>query len=246
MRNYFFQRAAQGPSGNTSNSRIGGGRVRDSLQQQQQQQQQQQYSDDESASGGSNLSSSVSVPHHLSSAALNSSLFHHSPSRQTSVDGSSIHEQQVMSEQAHGGTIIHDGDVSSLAETSTVPPTQVTMTFSQHEEEEEDPNREARTRWIRINRRFQLIITVVALIFSLLLFSILICWVVFTSAYVLSIEKVRRSNYTVYSVYIDCFMYRFTRYLFCLLCCSNATFPLSNTFGWLHYNSFWMFFERIS
>jgi hypothetical protein len=203
LRNYLFQRAAQGPSRNISNSRIGGGRVRDSLQQQRRLQQ-QHYSDDESASGGSNLSSSVSVPHHLSVAALNSSLFH-SPSRQTSGDGSSIHEQQVISEQAHGGTSIHDGDVSSLAETSTVPPTQVTTTFSQHEEE--DPNREARTRWIRINRRFQLIITVVALIFSLLLFSILICWVVFTSAYVLSIDKVRRSNYTVYSACIDCLMY---------------------------------------
>jgi len=53
----------------------------------------------------------------------------------------------------------------------------------------EDPHREARARWIRINRRFQLIITIVALIFSLLLFSILVCWVVLTSAYVVSIDK---------------------------------------------------------
>jgi len=54
---------------------------------------------------------------------------------------------------------------------------------------DEDPNREARGRWIRINRRFQLIITIVALIFSMLLFAILVCWVVLTSAYVVSIDK---------------------------------------------------------
>jgi hypothetical protein len=50
-------------------------------------------------------------------------------------------------------------------------------------------NREARARWIRINRRFQLVITVVALVFSLLLFAILVCWVVLTSSYVVSIDK---------------------------------------------------------
>jgi hypothetical protein len=52
-----------------------------------------------------------------------------------------------------------------------------------------DPERQARIRWVRINRRFQLVITIVALLFSLLLFAILICWVVLTSAYVISFEK---------------------------------------------------------
>ena len=52
-----------------------------------------------------------------------------------------------------------------------------------------DPNREARLRWICINRRFQRVITVVAFLFSLLLFTILVCWVVLTSAYVVSIDK---------------------------------------------------------
>ena len=52
-----------------------------------------------------------------------------------------------------------------------------------------DPQREARARWRLINRRFQVVITVVALIFSLLLFAILVCWVVVTSAYVVSIDK---------------------------------------------------------
>lgn len=47
----------------------------------------------------------------------------------------------------------------------------------------------ARSRWIRINRRFQLVITVVALVFSLLLFVILICWVVLVSAFVLNFER---------------------------------------------------------
>jgi Ring finger domain len=52
-----------------------------------------------------------------------------------------------------------------------------------------DPQRDARARWIQINRRFQVVITIVALIFSLLLFGILVCWVVLTSAYVVSIDK---------------------------------------------------------
>lgn len=54
---------------------------------------------------------------------------------------------------------------------------------------EQDPEWRARIRWIRINRRFQIVITVVALIFTLLLFSILVGWVVFTSAYVVSFDK---------------------------------------------------------
>jgi hypothetical protein len=53
-----------------------------------------------------------------------------------------------------------------------------------------DPQRGARQRWIIINRRFQSVITVVALVFSLLLFAILLCWVVLTSSYVISIDKV--------------------------------------------------------
>jgi hypothetical protein len=52
-----------------------------------------------------------------------------------------------------------------------------------------DRERLARIRWIRINRRFQFVITMVALLFSLLLFAILICWVVFTSAYILAFDK---------------------------------------------------------
>lgn len=52
-----------------------------------------------------------------------------------------------------------------------------------------DRDRLARIRWIRINRRFQLVITFVALLFSALLFAILICWVSLTSAYVMSLRK---------------------------------------------------------
>lgn len=52
-----------------------------------------------------------------------------------------------------------------------------------------DPQREARSRWILINLRFQIVITFVALIFSGLLFGILVCWVVLTSSYVVSIDK---------------------------------------------------------
>lgn len=52
-----------------------------------------------------------------------------------------------------------------------------------------DRERAARIRWIRINRRFQTVMTWVALLFSFLLFAILICWVVLTSTYVMSVQK---------------------------------------------------------
>ena len=42
---------------------------------------------------------------------------------------------------------------------------------------------------MRINRRFQVVITIVALVFSLLLFCILLCWVVLASAFIASIDK---------------------------------------------------------
>jgi len=52
-----------------------------------------------------------------------------------------------------------------------------------------DADRQARLRWLQINRRFQLVITIVALVFSLLLFTILLTWVVLTSTYLVSFEK---------------------------------------------------------
>lgn len=54
---------------------------------------------------------------------------------------------------------------------------------------EVDANREARMRWLRINRRFQVVITIVSIIFSLLLFAILLVWVVLTSTFVVSFDK---------------------------------------------------------
>lgn len=52
-----------------------------------------------------------------------------------------------------------------------------------------DLDRRARRRWVRINQRFQVLITFVALIFSLILFAVLVCWIVMTSSYVVSIDK---------------------------------------------------------
>ncbi|CAJ1966977.1 unnamed protein product [Cylindrotheca closterium] len=47
----------------------------------------------------------------------------------------------------------------------------------------------AMERWTQINSRFQTIITLVALVFSLLLFAILLCWVLLTSAYAVTVEQ---------------------------------------------------------
>jgi hypothetical protein len=47
----------------------------------------------------------------------------------------------------------------------------------------------ARSRWVRINRHFQNFITVVALLFSILLVVILLCWVALTIAYVIALNQ---------------------------------------------------------
>ena len=193
VRNFFFQRAAHGPSR---------GRRRRSRG---------ESSDDGEATSTSGshtgLSNSASVPTHLSSAALNSSLFH-SPQRQAARP---LDMQEVVATERG------DGDVSSLAETSVPPSTGAPM--EEPTPIDDDPNREARTRWIRINRRFQLIITVVALIFSLLLFAILVCWIVFTSAYVVSIDKVRAWIQCLW-ILVSCRLHSHTQLhvlLFCMI-----------------------------
>lgn len=61
-----------------------------------------------------------------------------------------------------------------------------------------DPDQEARIRWMQINRRFTGVLASVAVLFSLLLFCIMIAWVLLTSTYVLSRNKV-----SVY--YASCF-----------------------------------------
>lgn len=67
--------------------------------------------------------------------------------------------------------------------TSSASPVNIEVVSTNNEEQV------ARSRWVRVNRRFQNFITVVALVFSLLLFLILMSWVVLTSAYVISLEK---------------------------------------------------------
>eukprot|EP00979_Chaetoceros_neogracilis_P009494 scaffold2154_cov283-Chaetoceros_neogracile.AAC.40 len=63
-----------------------------------------------------------------------------------------------------------------------------TASILEQSEASVDPNREARMTWIRITRRFQLLVVLVGLIFSSLLFSIMVTWVVLMSAYVVSID----------------------------------------------------------
>ena len=52
-----------------------------------------------------------------------------------------------------------------------------------------DPDRDARMRWLQINRRFRRIISCVALTFSFLLVLFLVSWVVLIATYVLSLPK---------------------------------------------------------
>lgn len=81
---------------------------------------------------------------------------------------------------------------SSVANVNNNAAETATSTVSPVEIEVESPTNEdqvARSRWVRINRSFQNFITVVALLFSILLFLILLSWVALTSAYVISLEK---------------------------------------------------------
>ena len=98
------------------------------------------------------------------------------------------------------------------------PSTTVTPTLS-------DPDREARTRWMRINRHFQCIVTSVAVLFSLLLFCILITWVLLTSTIVLSHNK---ASLCCTCIYILIFIPA-TNISFPLLSLSHATCHFGRT-----------------
>jgi hypothetical protein len=88
-------------------------------------------------------------------------------------------------EVTHGGESVHDisRDNDSADDVANDAPDRSTQNRS-------DPDQEARLRWMQINRRFTSILGSVAVLFSLLLFCILISWVLLTSTYVLSYKKV--------------------------------------------------------
>jgi len=88
-------------------------------------------------------------------------------------------------EVTHGGESVHDisRDNDSADDVAYDAPDRSTQNRS-------DPDQEARLRWMQINRRFTSILGSVAVLFSLLLFCILISWVLLTSTYVLSYKKV--------------------------------------------------------
>jgi hypothetical protein len=95
----------------------------------------------------------------------------------------SLHQNQQQN-QSRPNSLIDDGSGSGR-DAEAAPRQAPEHTFSAEDARERD----ARLRWIRINRRFQVVITVVALGFSVVLFAILLCWVVLTSTYVVSLDK---------------------------------------------------------
>lgn len=92
--------------------------------------------------------------------------------------------QQVMMEDQEG-----DAPLPPTQQPQQTSQVSAISTPTNHQEEDSQQLREARNRWYLLNRRFHACITIVAFLFSLLLFAVLICWVVFTSAYVISREK---------------------------------------------------------
>eukprot|EP00980_Cylindrotheca_fusiformis_P018491 scaffold6124_cov122-Cylindrotheca_fusiformis.AAC.10 len=178
IRDWLFQRAVSGtqrrrhrrrrhPSSATSSS-----------------QQTWWHSTNSSASGDLTNSSTLSDSPRLTSAS-NSSFTYSAPRRLRPTEIASGSAELSVA-RSPSERIVAD---SSLPDESSIRPNGNDMETLGQTAPESDLRRRARERWVQINRRFQVIITVVALVFSLLLFAILVCWVVLTCAYVMTLEK---------------------------------------------------------
>ena len=102
------------------------------------------------------------------------------------LDTSDLASHEVI---AHSSTLEVEPDVAFNRDNDTVVDDAQDEDLNESTPTTPDPDTEARIRWMRINRRFKFIITSVALLFSLLLFCILISWVMLTATYVLSHNK---------------------------------------------------------
>lgn len=156
----------------------------------------------ENTASGRQLSSSAAAAlHTTSSQAMPSNTDGGVPPASSTVQDSNVPPNDFLLFAPAGPTSslrersVTDGGLDSFRymepfETSGPPVVDENSSVSSEPSEETgDSERQARSRWIQINRRFQFVITAVALLFSLLLFGILICWVVLTSAYVVSFDK---------------------------------------------------------
>ena len=100
-----------------------------------------------------------------------------------------------------GGNSLSYENVLNIPVDSSDRPNRVTFDIESsagNRIQNDDPNREARRNWVLLNRRFQLVVVLVGLTCSCLCFSILVTWVVLTSAYVVSIDEVRRFSFSVW------------------------------------------------
>lgn len=91
----------------------------------------------------------------------------------------------------------HSETTNVLQEQQQQPTPQSTQRMLQMQQSSELPQRQPspsannnnNQQLFQVRYRFLFLMTMVALLFSLLLFALLLCWVVFTSAYVVSIDK---------------------------------------------------------
>ena len=153
----------------------------------------------------------------LSTAAMSSSLFHSSsmpPQAAARVIGANAGRRvDDRMDSIERGSVLNDSSMEDVAESSSreangISRDDVIVSPSDSrgrgenegdsDDEDLEPqttttradlDRRARRRWVRINQRFQVLITFVALVFSLILFAVLVCWIVMTSSYVVSIDK---------------------------------------------------------
>ena len=155
------------------------------------------FTQDQTASASPQQLSTVAAAALSSSAAMTStpSRNHPAASTRTPAGNDDVDTTDLLSLSARTSSPNHatnntGSHLDTLGDSSDGHNAGTTETSTRTYPSNTDPvERRARMRWVRINRRFQLVITIVALLFSLLLFSILICWVALTASYVLSFDE---------------------------------------------------------
>ena len=170
LRNSIFQRATNTPSRNSSSSTTNNNRM-----------------------DAGTLPAWVTTPpssdgsNPLAVAAYSSSLFHTTTTRATTTGTDGL-----------GRDGLEDPDARINVD-STITTTNITTTSGVHpdlntsvpdlEEQRGRLEEERRMRWILINLRFRRTISIVAILFSMLKFAMLVSWVVLTCTYVVAIDK---------------------------------------------------------
>ena len=107
-----------------------------------------------------------------------------SDNHESELNNENENHERIGNNDAINGSETNDENQDNDVENNTIDNNE------SNDNEVTNRNNNARNRWIQINQQFQILVTLVTLVFSILIFCILVCWVIFTSAYVMSMELV--------------------------------------------------------